>query len=62
MLVTIFLSVCAEIPGRSRRLCHVFSCWCDRSAHCRGMTAGASQSLHVLNYNYYYYLMLCSVS
>ena len=57
MLVTIFLSVCAEIPGRSRRLCHVFSCWCDRSAHCRPPSL-----LHVLNYNYYYYLMLCSVS
>ena len=58
MLVTIFLSVCAEIPGRSRRLCHVFSCWCDRSAHC----TGASQSARVERYNYYYYLMLCSVS
>ena len=57
MLVTIFLSVCAEIPGRSRRLCHVFSCWCDRSAHW-----SLQASLHVLNYNYYYYLMLCSVS
>ena len=57
MLVTIFLSVCAEIPGRSRRLCHVFSCWCDRSA-----LWSLQASLHVLNYNYYYYLMLCSVS